>query len=91
MPNQPRFSNRRPPDPRLISSSVLLMTSSEKHRWSLILAFGLVYAFWGSTYLGIAIAVVLALGRARRAEGTAVRSLRLTRLAGRGVRGLQEA
>lgn len=33
------------------------MTSSEKHRWSVILAFGLVYIFWGSTYLGIAIAV----------------------------------
>src|ERR1700682_4058084 len=26
-------------------------------RWSVILAFGLVYLFWGSTYLGIAIAV----------------------------------
>ena len=33
------------------------MTSSEQHRWSVILAFGLVYIFWGSTYLGIAIAV----------------------------------
>jgi len=27
------------------------------HRWTLILAFGLVYLFWGSTYLAIAIAV----------------------------------
>ena len=33
------------------------MTSSQKDRWTLILAFGLVYLFWGSTYLGIAIAV----------------------------------
>lgn len=28
-----------------------------QHRWKVILAFGLVYLFWGSTYLGIAIAV----------------------------------
>lgn len=33
------------------------MTSAQQARWSLILAFGLVYLFWGSTYLGIAIAV----------------------------------
>ena len=33
------------------------MTESSEHRWSLPLAFGLVYLFWGSTYLGIAIAV----------------------------------
>jgi drug/metabolite transporter (DMT)-like permease len=33
------------------------MTSSQQDRWTLILAFGLVYLFWGSTYLGIAIAV----------------------------------
>jgi len=33
------------------------MTSVQRDRWSLILAFGLVYLFWGSTYLGIAIAV----------------------------------
>jgi len=33
------------------------MTSSQKDHWTLILAFGLVYLFWGSTYLGIAIAV----------------------------------
>jgi drug/metabolite transporter (DMT)-like permease len=33
------------------------MTSSQRDRWTLILAFGLVYLFWGSTYLGIAIAV----------------------------------
>jgi drug/metabolite transporter (DMT)-like permease len=33
------------------------MTESSQHRWSLPLAFGLVYLFWGSTYLGIAIAV----------------------------------
>jgi drug/metabolite transporter (DMT)-like permease len=26
-------------------------------RWKIILAFGLVYVFWGSTYLGIGIAV----------------------------------
>jgi drug/metabolite transporter (DMT)-like permease len=28
-----------------------------QHRWLVILAFGLVYVFWGSTYLGIRIAV----------------------------------
>ena len=33
------------------------MTSSDSNRWSVVLAFGLVYLFWGSTYLGIAIAV----------------------------------
>src|SRR5215470_17411073 len=33
------------------------MTSAQQQRWSLPLAFGLVYLFWGSTYLGIAIAV----------------------------------
>lgn len=33
------------------------MTDSRQHRWMVILAFGLVYLFWGSTYLGIAIAV----------------------------------
>jgi drug/metabolite transporter (DMT)-like permease len=33
------------------------MTESSQHRWSLPIAFGLVYLFWGSTYLGIAIAV----------------------------------
>ncbi len=33
------------------------MRSSPQQRWSLVLAFGLVYLFWGSTYLGIAIAV----------------------------------
>src|ERR1700680_3177054 len=26
-------------------------------RWKIVLAFGLVYVFWGSTYLGIGIAV----------------------------------
>src|SRR4030095_12897809 len=33
------------------------MSDAHQHRWSMILAFGLVYLFWGSTYLGIAIAV----------------------------------
>lgn len=33
------------------------MTQSEQHRWRVIVAFLLVYVFWGSTYLGIAIAV----------------------------------
>ena len=33
------------------------MTQARQNRWSVILAFALVYAFWGSTYLGIAIAV----------------------------------
>lgn len=33
------------------------MSAGNEHRWSVVLAFGLVYVFWGSTYLGIAIAV----------------------------------
>ena len=33
------------------------MSEVSQHRWTVILAFGLVYLFWGSTYLGIAIAV----------------------------------
>jgi drug/metabolite transporter (DMT)-like permease len=33
------------------------MHQSEQHRWRVILAFLLVYVFWGSTYLGIAIGV----------------------------------
>jgi drug/metabolite transporter (DMT)-like permease len=34
------------------------MTEAQRqHRWSVILAFALVYFFWGSTYLGIRIAV----------------------------------
>lgn len=34
------------------------MTPAERqHRWMVFLAFGLVYLFWGSTYLGIRIAV----------------------------------
>ena len=33
------------------------MTDSHQHRWLVILAFALVYIFWGSTYLAIAIAV----------------------------------
>ncbi len=34
------------------------MTDAQsQHRWTVILAFGLVYLFWGSTYLGIRIAV----------------------------------
>ena len=33
------------------------MTQTSSNRWTVILAFGLVYVFWGSTYLGIAIAV----------------------------------
>ncbi len=33
------------------------MPQSEQHRWHVILAFILVYVFWGSTYLGIGIAV----------------------------------
>jgi drug/metabolite transporter (DMT)-like permease len=34
-----------------------VMPAANQHRWRVILAFGLVYVFWGSTYLGIAIAV----------------------------------
>src|SRR5581483_2070866 len=33
------------------------MTHSEQHRWRVMSAFSLVYLFWGSTYLGIGIAV----------------------------------
>jgi drug/metabolite transporter (DMT)-like permease len=33
------------------------MSEASQNRWSVILAFGLVYLFWGSTYLAIAIAV----------------------------------
>src|SRR5580704_2748594 len=33
------------------------MTASSPSQWKIILAFGLVYLFWGSTYLGIGIAV----------------------------------
>src|SRR5262249_52732957 len=34
------------------------MTEAQRqHRWSVIVAFGLVYFFWGSTYLGIRIGV----------------------------------
>jgi drug/metabolite transporter (DMT)-like permease len=33
------------------------MNHSEQHRWRVISAFSLVYLFWGSTYLGIAVAV----------------------------------
>ena len=33
------------------------MTHSEQHRWRVIVAFALVYVFWGSTYLGIGVAV----------------------------------
>lgn len=33
------------------------MTHSEQHRWRVIVAFLLVYVFWGSTYLGIGIGV----------------------------------
>jgi drug/metabolite transporter (DMT)-like permease len=33
------------------------MPQSQRQRWMVILAFGLVYLFWGSTYLGIRIAV----------------------------------
>lgn len=33
------------------------MTAAVPSRWMVILAFGLVYVFWGSTYLGIGIAV----------------------------------
>ncbi|HMK28304.1 MAG TPA: EamA family transporter [Terriglobales bacterium] len=33
------------------------MSASEQHRFRVILAFALVYVFWGSTYLGIRIAI----------------------------------
>jgi drug/metabolite transporter (DMT)-like permease len=34
-----------------------MTTAAQPRRWMVILAFGLVYVFWGSTYLGIGIAV----------------------------------
>src|ERR1700738_4936211 len=34
-----------------------MTTASSASRWKIILAFALVYVFWGSTYLGIGIAV----------------------------------
>ena len=34
-----------------------MSTAASPSRWKIILAFGLVYVFWGSTYLGIGIAV----------------------------------
>ena len=34
-----------------------MSSRAEQHRFSMILAFALVYFFWGSTYLGIGIAV----------------------------------
>src|ERR1700720_4966986 len=34
-----------------------MTTAASTSRWKVILAFGLVYVFWGSTYLGIGIAV----------------------------------
>jgi drug/metabolite transporter (DMT)-like permease len=34
-----------------------MSTATSPSRWKIILAFGLVYVFWGSTYLGIGIAV----------------------------------
>src|ERR1019366_2231606 len=34
-----------------------MSTAASPSRWKVIVAFGLVYVFWGSTYLGIGIAV----------------------------------
>src|SRR2546430_16801330 len=34
-----------------------MTTTQERHRFTVLLCFGLVYVFWGSTYLGIDIAV----------------------------------
>src|SRR3981189_3654310 len=34
-----------------------MLETQQPNRWKIILAFGLVYIFWGSTYLGIDIAV----------------------------------
>jgi drug/metabolite transporter (DMT)-like permease len=39
------------------SHSQSMSTASSASRWKIIVAFGLVYVFWGSTYLGIGIAV----------------------------------
>src|ERR1700686_4505852 len=39
------------------STSILMNTAAPASRWKIIVAFGLVYVFWGSTYLGIGIAV----------------------------------
>src|ERR1700681_2852915 len=35
----------------------VILNRADASRWKIILAFGLVYVFWGSTYLGIDIAV----------------------------------
>ena len=39
------------------------MSTAPASRWKIIVAFGLVYVFWGSTYLGIGIAVKRISGR----------------------------
>src|SRR6202000_3158052 len=49
------------PCPGITNSSVIvplsLMTQSKPARWRLLSAFALLYVFWGSTYLGIGVAV----------------------------------
>src|SRR2546425_1133668 len=39
-----------PPPALLLSFAFLPMTQAHHNRWSVILAFALVYLFWGSTY-----------------------------------------
>jgi drug/metabolite transporter (DMT)-like permease len=48
---------QRPETGLLLSFALRIVSAGNEHRWSVVLAFGLVYVFWGSTYLGIAIAV----------------------------------
>jgi drug/metabolite transporter (DMT)-like permease len=66
------------------------MTEAQRqHRWSVILAFGLVYFFWGSTYLGIRIAVENippALMCAARFTTAGVLMLAYCAFTGRGIR-----
>jgi drug/metabolite transporter (DMT)-like permease len=66
------------------------MTEAQRqHRWSVILAFGLVYFFWGSTYLGIRIAVETippAVMCATRFTIAGVLMLAYCALTGRGIR-----
>jgi len=66
------------------------MTDAQRqHGWSVILAFGLVYFFWGSTYLGIRIAVEHippALMCATRFTTAGVLMLAYCAITGRGIR-----
>jgi drug/metabolite transporter (DMT)-like permease len=57
MTADPKTGPQRPETGLLLSFALRIVSAGNEHRWSVVLAFGLVYVFWGSTYLGIAIAV----------------------------------